>query len=426
MARLSELTDRSAIDAAVAEFTLLGRAAFLEKYGFAESKVYFARVGDQLIDSKPLVAASWGIQHPNLPPLSVEDFSGGPADTGRALRRLGVDLVTRAQLQPPRLGASFRDRTAIYDVYGGNKQAGIIRLPGDEFVSVFSDAEGPYADDPPTLAEPFGYRGEGLVGPHRVTVGGNALLEGARLSASPVRFWYRPRGEPFTFLTWVVALGRAWIVGIGGDGEPRPELEWQLEAVAGPTQAEWPPQVRESLGEANETVEDDPYVPEARPDATYAELVDRVEGRGQHRKPTGVMRTDYARSAAARRAALLRSHGQCESPSCTGMPAESNRRGEPILDVDHIKDLALGGDDHPRNMAALCPNCHACKTRGANAARWRRELLRVVAVADAAALRAAKQQDRQSWIGDSRNEAAGFLGPVGDVRTVDEHGVARA
>jgi 5-methylcytosine-specific restriction protein A len=56
------------------------------------------------------------------------------------------------------------------------------------------------------------------------------------------------------------------------------------------------------------------------------------------------------------------------------MPAETGRRGQPILDVDHIQDLAKGGEDHPRNMVALCPNCHACKTRGRNASQWRREL----------------------------------------------------
>ena len=86
------------------------------------------------------------------------------------------------------------------------------------------------------------------------------------------------------------------------------------------------------------------------------------------------VRTDYPRSAAARRAVLIRSGGRCESPRCTGMPAETGRRGQPILDVDHIRDLARGGEDHPCNMVALCPNCHACKTRGRNATRWRREL----------------------------------------------------
>ena len=68
------------------------------------------------------------------------------------------------------------------------------------------------------------------------------------------------------------------------------------------------------------------------------------------------------------------------------MPAEPNRQGQPILDVDHIKDLAKGGDDHPTNMVALCPNCHAVKTRGKNVAAWRKELLAIVRLAHDAAV----------------------------------------
>jgi 5-methylcytosine-specific restriction enzyme A len=60
---------------------------------------------------------------------------------------------------------------------------------------------------------------------------------------------------------------------------------------------------------------------------------------------------------------------------------------QPILEVDHVEDLARGGEDHPRNMVALCPNCHACKTRGSNPARWRRDLTRVATAAHKAAMR---------------------------------------
>ncbi|WP_372494440.1 HNH endonuclease signature motif containing protein [Actinoallomurus purpureus] len=35
-----------------------------------------------------------------------------------------------------------------------------------------------------------------------------------------------------------------------------------------------------------------------------------------------------------------------------------------MLEVDHIDQLADGGRDHPIQMIALCPDCHAVKTRG--------------------------------------------------------------
>ena len=52
------------------------------------------------------------------------------------------------------------------------------------------------------------------------------------------------------------------------------------------------------------------------------------------------------------------------SDLCTGDIKDRTDSGAPILEIDHIHDLALGGDDDPLQMIALCPNCHATKTRG--------------------------------------------------------------
>ncbi|MFJ9648965.1 HNH endonuclease [Streptomyces sp. NPDC101206] len=41
--------------------------------------------------------------------------------------------------------------------------------------------------------------------------------------------------------------------------------------------------------------------------------------------------------------------------------------------MDHIQEITKEGRDHPVQMAALCPNCHAVKTRGQS-----RETLRTV------------------------------------------------
>jgi 5-methylcytosine-specific restriction enzyme A len=54
-----------------------------------------------------------------------------------------------------------------------------------------------------------------------------------------------------------------------------------------------------------------------------------------------------------------------------------------------VDDLALGGADHPAQMIALCPNCHAVKTRG----RTREELRSVL-------LEAAKEKHEQ-WSASS-------------------------
>ncbi|GCE02176.1 HNH endonuclease [Embleya hyalina] len=91
-------------------------------------------------------------------------------------------------------------------------------------------------------------------------------------------------------------------------------------------------------------------------------------------RETAVLR--LRRSREARSLVVARSGGRCESPVCaSGDFREVTPAGEPILEVDHVRDLAGGGRDHPENMIALCPNCHAVKTRGTNAERLR-EILR--------------------------------------------------
>lgn len=78
------------------------------------------------------------------------------------------------------------------------------------------------------------------------------------------------------------------------------------------------------------------------------------------------------RSREARALVLARSGGRCESPLCAFPDfKELTAAGEPVLDVDHVQDLALDGEDNPGNMIAVCPNCHATKTRGGNAEELR-------------------------------------------------------
>ncbi|WP_330235589.1 HNH endonuclease signature motif containing protein [Streptomyces sp. NBC_00566] len=99
------------------------------------------------------------------------------------------------------------------------------------------------------------------------------------------------------------------------------------------------------------------------------------ERRHGTRAPAGGSRPK--RSRAARLLVLGRSEGRCENPECSGQPAELTDRGLPLLEVDHVRDLALGGRDHPSRMVALCPNCHAVKTRGRSRERLRALLLTV-------------------------------------------------
>ncbi|TYK51500.1 HNH endonuclease [Actinomadura decatromicini] len=103
--------------------------------------------------------------------------------------------------------------------------------------------------------------------------------------------------------------------------------------------------------------------------------VEAAEARGDHERMTRSTREQPVRSAAAVRAVLVRSGGRCENPLCAGQPDDVNQNGEPILEVDHVQDRGQWGRDHPIQMIALCPNCHAVKTRGRTRERLRALLL---------------------------------------------------
>jgi len=88
---LADLTDPAAVDAAIAEFDDLGRDAFLAKYGFGKGRWMLVRDG-KAYDSKAIVGAAYGFEHPAEGPLKWEDFSGGFNTTVAKLKSLGFEV----------------------------------------------------------------------------------------------------------------------------------------------------------------------------------------------------------------------------------------------------------------------------------------------------------------------------------------------
>lgn len=92
---ISRLQSPAAVQAALDEFSRLGRTAFLKRYGFGKSRDFLvrnARTG-QLCDSKAIVGAAFGHQFPQEGPLKPTDFSGGETTVVPRLQHLGFDVV---------------------------------------------------------------------------------------------------------------------------------------------------------------------------------------------------------------------------------------------------------------------------------------------------------------------------------------------
>ena len=96
---LAKLQSRAPVEAAIAEFDRVGRAYFLEKYGFGKSREYMLRdpTSGKLYDSKAIVGAAYGYAFPDEGALKATDFSGGEATVERLLTDLGFQVVRVGQ-----------------------------------------------------------------------------------------------------------------------------------------------------------------------------------------------------------------------------------------------------------------------------------------------------------------------------------------
>lgn len=90
---LSELTDRNAVLAAIAEYDAIGQAAFLAKYGYAPARRYQLERYGKRYNSKAIVGAAYGYQYPDRGPLGSSEFSGGDGTVRPLLEGLEFTVV---------------------------------------------------------------------------------------------------------------------------------------------------------------------------------------------------------------------------------------------------------------------------------------------------------------------------------------------
>jgi 5-methylcytosine-specific restriction protein A len=359
---------RDSVLAAMAEYDELGQEAFLDKYGFHPARSYLLVHDDRSYDSKAIV----GVAHGHLPgrqPLTPGEFSGREATVGRLLRRFGFTLQVGDDLTPARL----EDILARLRVY---HREGI-----------------PALYQPITLLWAFSRarRGEPrLVSWPETQRQVKALFNNYGRDWEGDRVFY-PIAALHTARLWELDADLAHVPSAhgssvpqrwfddrqpnGGLAEPLYDLLREspetLNAAVNVLIQNYfadadPTMLLSELGLSETQVTSPLEISFAARAAEYQRLCERVDVFWRERDTRRADRSSSVpvRSADAREAVLFRSEGQCENPECTGDIDDSTESGAPILEIDHIHDLALGGDDDPLQMIALCPNCHARKTRG--------------------------------------------------------------
>jgi 5-methylcytosine-specific restriction enzyme A len=390
---LGDITRREILQA-VAECDRLGRDRFLEKYGFGPARSYLLVVDGKTYDSKAIVGAAHGYL-PDSEPLGAHDFSGGAATVGRLLTNLGFEVSSAGpgltvdalvtSLSALRLYRSPDGRLALYQPLTllwaiGRAHQGLPRLVGwDETQALLGDFLERHGEQPRSH--------------YPVTALYNAGLWD--LSGS----WSTPPAHDSTQVRWFSTNRPAG--GLRADiynfvrysGEARvAAIEVLVDTYLQDADCD---AILEDAGLADADVADDEVFSEAIAIVTspieeqyrhWCEIAARLNGKGTRfgraRQTVLVLRL-----GSARRAVLARSEGHCENPHCTGEAKDITDAGHAILEVDHVQDLAMGGLDEPGQMIALCPNCHAIKTRGRSREQLREELLAI-----------AKQRHEALWL----------------------------
>ncbi|TMQ90466.1 HNH endonuclease [Actinomadura soli] len=373
---LSPITREAVLDA-IAECDRLGRERFREEYGFDPARRYLLHYNGAYYDSTAIV----GVAYRSVAgrPLSAREFSGGHETVGRLLSRLGFEVISDEP--PPPLSRL------------------IAQLRG---LRVASTADGPARHQPIVLLWALGRAANR--NPRLVSwTDAHAELRGL------LREYGQPRSRPRPEFP-ILALAHTDLWELRGHAGPIPAahgepLSWMEEHDPHGGLLPWAYELAASSEEARgEAIAElghrffDGAVPQAllkdvglQPVHSdhgtrhghsdleaYQRLchnVEAAEARGDHNRTSRTTSETPVRSSSAVKAVLLRSLGRCENPVCVGQPDDVTDQGEPILEVDHVEDRANWGRDHPIQMIALCPNCHAIKTRGQTREQLRELLL---------------------------------------------------
>ncbi len=95
MSLLSRLQSPNAVQSALNEFSNLGQASFLKRYGFGKSKSYRVRnpLNREECDIKAIVAVAYGVQFPADGPLTAADIPESEKALAAKLEQLGFETV---------------------------------------------------------------------------------------------------------------------------------------------------------------------------------------------------------------------------------------------------------------------------------------------------------------------------------------------
>jgi 5-methylcytosine-specific restriction enzyme A len=242
------------------------------------------------------------------------------------------------------IGRVYNRRSDIHARFGGSWQGGISPSGSAPFVFIFTGDTGDqfgYHDDW-TADGVFEYTGEGQIGDMSFVRGNKAIRDHSSTGKDLLLFKKLSRGDGYRFIGEFACSGWEERRGPDKDGNDRSIIVFHLVPLIEDTDipSDVPQTARGSIATLDEL----------RQRALKASQAVAKQASGDSR------RTYYQRSADVKAYVLARADGVCEG--CDSPAPFVRKNGTPYLEPHHTRRVSDGGPDHPKWVAALCPNCH--------------------------------------------------------------------
>ncbi|MBV1888651.1 MAG: HNH endonuclease [Proteobacteria bacterium] len=245
------------------------------------------------------------------------------------------------------IGKEYKRKEEINGLYDGQAQGGISTPKKHPVIFIFTSDAGEQHGYKDEYREDgvFWYTGEGQVGDMKMVSGNKAILEHAHNGKTIHAFEYTKKA-------YVRYIGSAECLGYheetrpDREGNDRSAFVFHLDI--------------DSIGLTDGVSEPKPTYGSKDPKKLKKKNIKELREAALASSPKSASLKEkresaYYRSQALKLYVISRSNGICEG--CTSR-APFNTKSGPYLECHHVHRLADGGPDHPKNVVALCPNCH--------------------------------------------------------------------
>lgn len=245
------------------------------------------------------------------------------------------------------VGKEYNRKEEIHGVYGGQSQGGISTPQRHSVVLIFTSASGEQHGYKDEFRDDgiFWYTGEGQIGNMKMVSGNKAILEHAHNGKTIHAFEYTRKAHA-RYIGAADCVGYHEEIRPDREGNDRTVFVFHLDI--------------DSTETKNTISEPRPFYGPGNikdlKNKNIKELRETALSPSPKTAGTKIKREiAYYRSQALKLYVIARSKGKCEGCGCN---APFQTKSGPFLECHHVHRLADGGTDHPKNVVALCPNCH--------------------------------------------------------------------